>query len=143
MKVTFLFSAPAFVEFQTCMSWPTFFDAVWTPTVLLLDSEGKERVRLEGYLPNNDFVAALMSGRGRIAFVQKKYSDAERWYGDVGARFANSHFARRRTATETQVISRKRARRSSPLSLTLARPYRGFAGFHVLVSYCKCRFCRP
>jgi hypothetical protein len=27
--------------------------------MLLLDNEGKERVRLEGYLPNNDFVAAL------------------------------------------------------------------------------------
>jgi hypothetical protein len=46
--------------------------------VLLLDSEGKERARREGYLPNKDFVAALMSGLGRIAFVQKKYSDAER-----------------------------------------------------------------
>jgi hypothetical protein len=45
--------------------------------VLLLDSEGKERARREGYLPNKDFVAALMSGLGRIAFVQKKYSDAE------------------------------------------------------------------
>jgi hypothetical protein len=46
--------------------------------VLLLDSEGKERARREGYLPNKDSVAALMSGLGRIAFVQKKYSDAER-----------------------------------------------------------------
>ena len=61
--------------------------------MLLLDSEGKERVRLEGYLPNNDFNAALRNGLGRIAFVQKKYSDAERWYGDVLARFADSHFA--------------------------------------------------
>jgi len=61
--------------------------------VLLLDSAGKERVRLEGYLPNNDFVAALMSGLGRIAFVQKEYSDAKRWYADVIAGFANSHFA--------------------------------------------------
>jgi TolA-binding protein len=59
--------------------------------VLLLDSEGKERVRLEGYLPNNDFVAALMSGLGRIAFVHKKYADADRWYGDVVARFGGSH----------------------------------------------------
>ena len=50
--------------------------------MLLLDSAGKERVRLEGYLPNNDFVAALMSGLGRIAFVQKNYADVERWYGD-------------------------------------------------------------
>jgi hypothetical protein len=63
------------------------------PTVLLLDSDGKERVRLEGYLPNNDFVAALISGLGRIDFVQKKYADAERWYGDVVARFAKSHSA--------------------------------------------------
>jgi len=62
--------------------------------VLLLDAAGKERVRLEGYLPNNDFMAALKNGLGRIAFVQKKYVDAERWYGDVVARCGDSHFAR-------------------------------------------------
>jgi TolA-binding protein len=61
--------------------------------VLLLDSEGKERVRLEGYFPNNDFTAALESGLGRIAFVHKKYADAERWYGDVVTRFGHSHAA--------------------------------------------------
>lgn len=66
---------------------------MWTPTVLLLDSDGKERVRLEGYLPNADFLAALGSGLGRIAFVHKKYSDAERWYGDVAGRYGKSHFA--------------------------------------------------
>jgi hypothetical protein len=74
-------------------AWFHRFDAVWTPTVLLLDGEGKERARLEGYLPNNDFSAALRNGLGRIAFVHKKYSDAERWYGDVVARYGNSHFA--------------------------------------------------
>jgi TolA-binding protein len=61
--------------------------------VLLLDSDGKERVRLEGYLPNGDFAAALMNGLGRMAFVRKKYADAERWYGDVVTRFGNRHFA--------------------------------------------------
>ena len=61
--------------------------------MLLLDSEGKERVRLEGYLPNNDFNAALRNGLGRIAFAHKKYADAERWYGDVATRFGDSHFA--------------------------------------------------
>jgi hypothetical protein len=69
------------------------FDAVWATTVLLLDSEGKERARLEGYPSNNDFVAALMSGLGRIAFVHKKHADAERWYDDVVAGFGDSHFA--------------------------------------------------
>ena len=66
---------------------------MWTPTVLLLDSDGKEQVRFEGYLPKEDFVAALTSGLGRIAFVQKKYADAERWYGDVLPRFGQSHLA--------------------------------------------------
>ena len=61
--------------------------------MLLLDSDGKERVRLEGYLPNSDFLAALMNGLGRLAFVRKKYADAERWYGDVVTRFGNTHFA--------------------------------------------------
>jgi TolA-binding protein len=73
--------------------WFHRFDAVWTPTVLLLDGEGRERVRLEGYLPNDDFRAALESGLGRIAFVHKKYADAERWYGDVLTHFGGSHFA--------------------------------------------------
>jgi TolA-binding protein len=61
--------------------------------VLLLDSEGKERVRLEGYLPNADFLAALECGLGRIAFVHKKYADAERWYGDVVTRLGQTHSA--------------------------------------------------
>ena len=60
--------------------------------MLLLDSDGKERVRLEGYLPNADFTAALMNGLGRMAFVRKKYADAERWYGDVVTRFGTTHF---------------------------------------------------
>jgi len=61
--------------------------------VLLLDSDGKEQVRLEGYLPNHDFLAALESGLGRIAFVHKQFADAERWYNDVITRFGKSHSA--------------------------------------------------
>jgi TolA-binding protein len=38
-------------------------------------------------------MAALTSGLGRIAFVNKKYADAERWYDAVVARFAHSHSA--------------------------------------------------
>jgi hypothetical protein len=74
-------------------AWFHRFDAVWTPTVLLLDHDGKERVRLEGYLPNADFLAALDNALGRIAFRRKKYADAERWYGDVITHFGESHSA--------------------------------------------------
>jgi TolA-binding protein len=50
-------------------------------------------MRLEGYLPNADFNSALRNGLGRMAFVRKKYADAERWYADVITRFESTHFA--------------------------------------------------
>jgi hypothetical protein len=58
-----------------------------------IHSDSEEHIRLEGYLTNSDFIGVLMSGLGRIAFVHKKYADAERWYGDLVARFGNTHFA--------------------------------------------------
>lgn len=61
--------------------------------MLLLDSEGKERVRLEGYLTKNDFDAWLRCGLGRLAVVRKKWADAEPWYDEVASRFAQSHYA--------------------------------------------------
>ena len=74
-------------------AWFHRFNAVWTPTVLLVESDGRECVRLEGYLPNADFLAALQVGLGRIAFMHKQYADAERWYGDVVKGFMQSHSA--------------------------------------------------
>lgn len=61
--------------------------------MLLFDSSGKERVRLEGYLPTRDFNAWLRCGVGRLAFVQKKFADAERCYDEVVTQFAGSQFA--------------------------------------------------
>jgi hypothetical protein len=74
-------------------AWFHRFGAVWTPTVLLLDKGGNERVRLEGYLPTHDFNAALRCGLGRMAFVEKKFGDAIRWYTEVVTHFTASHFA--------------------------------------------------
>lgn len=60
--------------------------------MLLLDGEGKERVRLEGYLTRTDFDAWLRCGLGRLAFVRKRFADAERWYDEVAREFTGSHF---------------------------------------------------
>ena len=59
------------------------FDATWTPTVLVLESSGKERHRIEGYLPKEEFEAQLDMALGRIAFKQKKWPGAERIYSEV------------------------------------------------------------
>jgi len=66
------------------------FDAVWTPTVLILDSAGKERQRIEGYLPKDEFRAQLEMGLARVVFMHKKWSEAERRYAEVAERYAQT-----------------------------------------------------
>ncbi len=60
------------------------FGVLWTPTVLILDSEGRERHRIEGFLPTEDFLAQLHLGLGQVAMSAKRFTDAERqFYGVV------------------------------------------------------------
>jgi hypothetical protein len=69
------------------------FGAVWTPTVLIMDSEGAERLRVEGYLPKDEFRAHLEMGLARVAFMRKKWADAERRYARVVERHPDSKVA--------------------------------------------------
>ena len=69
------------------------FDALWTPSVLILDSNGKERFRIEGYLPKDEFRAQLELGLARVAFMSKDFADAERRYAEVVERYPNSKAA--------------------------------------------------
>jgi hypothetical protein len=69
------------------------FDAVWTPTVLVLDSNGVERQRLEGYLSKEEFRAQLETGLARVAFMHKQWEDAARRYAQVVERYPDSKVA--------------------------------------------------
>ncbi len=69
------------------------FDAVWTPTVLILDSDGAERSRLEGYLSKEEFRAHLEAGLARVAFTHKRWADAERGYARVVERYPDTQVA--------------------------------------------------
>jgi hypothetical protein len=69
------------------------FGAVWTPTVLIMDSDGVERLRIEGYLPKEEFRAHLEMGLARVAFMRKKWADAERRYAEVVERYPDSKAA--------------------------------------------------
>ena len=65
----------------------------WTPTVLILDSGGIERYRIEGYLPKPEFRAELELGLARVAFTSKKWSDAEKVYSEIAKRHPGSFIA--------------------------------------------------
>jgi thioredoxin-related protein len=69
------------------------FGAVWTPTVLIMDYDGVERLRIEGYLPKEEFRAHLEMGLARVAFMGKKWADAERRYAEVVERYPDSKVA--------------------------------------------------
>lgn len=74
-------------------AWFHRFEANWTPTVLILDSKGSERHRIEGYLPKDEFQAQLEMALARLAFDQKKFADAERLFGEVAEKFPQTSSA--------------------------------------------------
>ena len=69
------------------------FDALWTPTVLILDPKGVERFRLEGYLPKDEFRAQLELGLARVAFMSKAWAEAESAYTAVAEKYPDSKAA--------------------------------------------------
>jgi len=53
-----------------------------------LDSDGQERYRIEGYLPQDWFHAHLDMAVARLHFMKKKFADAEKIYAEVIEKFA-------------------------------------------------------
>ena len=69
------------------------FNAVWTPTVLVMESEGVERFRIEGYLSKEEFRAHLEMGLARVAFMNKQWADAGRKYAEIVERYPDAKIA--------------------------------------------------
>ncbi len=59
------------------------FGALWTPTILFLDSEGTERHRIEGFLPVPDFLPRLYLGLGHLAFRAENWDEAQKRFQTV------------------------------------------------------------
>jgi outer membrane protein assembly factor BamD (BamD/ComL family) len=69
------------------------YSAQWTPTLLIIDPEGKERHRVEGFLPAEDLLSQLMLGLGHSEFAREHWPAAERHFREVVDRFPNSEAA--------------------------------------------------
>lgn len=59
------------------------FSAQWTPTVLIVDSDGQARHRVEGFLPKDDFLAQLELGLAHSEFARGQFAEAERHFRQV------------------------------------------------------------
>ena len=69
------------------------FDAQWTPAVLIVDSTGTERHRIEGFLPVDDFLSQLELGVAKAAFARHDFATAERLYKEVVERYPRTDAA--------------------------------------------------
>ena len=65
----------------------------WTPTTLVLDHDGSERHRVEGFLPADDLLPQLRLGLGHVAFQRGQWDDAARHFEVVVERHPRSDVA--------------------------------------------------
>jgi len=61
--------------------------------VLILDANGVERFRIDGYLPKDEFRAQLELGLASVSFMNKKWADAEQRYTSLLERYPDSKAA--------------------------------------------------
>lgn len=64
------------------------FNAQWTPTLVILDADGIERHRVEGFLPADDLLAQLELGLAKMAFQRSQYGEAEKRFRSVLEQYA-------------------------------------------------------
>jgi hypothetical protein len=74
---------PAQVHIRDQKAVFTRFGASWTPTQILLDPQGEEQHRIEGFLPAEDFLAQLELGLGKIEFHDQHFPEAKRKFRAV------------------------------------------------------------
>jgi tetratricopeptide (TPR) repeat protein len=66
---------------------------IWTPDIRILNHDGYELYRWDGYLPPSEFIARLKCAIGMAYLRLKRFDDAEKCYIDVLRRFSTSYAA--------------------------------------------------
>ncbi len=59
------------------------YNVSWTPTILVLDAEGKEHYRSVGFLQPDVFVGTFEVGKGRFYLDQEQYAEAQALFEEV------------------------------------------------------------
>ena len=69
------------------------FGAAWTPTVMIIEPDGTERYRIEGFLPTDDFLAQLKLGYAQTLFKRGDFGEAEKRFREVVDQLPNTDAA--------------------------------------------------
>jgi len=65
----------------------------WTPTILVVDGEGKEHYRTVGFFAPDDLIGAFMTGKGRWHLDADRYQEAQAVFEEVQAAYPGSEAA--------------------------------------------------
>ena len=65
----------------------------WTPTIIILDSDGDEHHRFVGYLPPEDFIAQIVLGKGKVEFDLDRFEQAMQCFQEILVRYPKTDAA--------------------------------------------------
>jgi tetratricopeptide (TPR) repeat protein len=65
----------------------------WTPTIIILDSDGDEHHRFVGYLPPEDFIAQIVLGKGKVEFDLDRFEQAMQCFQEILVRYPKADAA--------------------------------------------------
>ena len=65
----------------------------WTPTIIILNSDGEEHHRFVGYLPPEDFIAQIILGKGKVEFDLDRFEQAMQCFQEILVRFPKADAA--------------------------------------------------
>lgn len=65
----------------------------WTPTILILDSDGNEYYRFNGFLPPDEFIPQVEFGMGKMFLEKQNYKTASIELKSVIDKYPNSDIA--------------------------------------------------
>jgi hypothetical protein len=66
------------------------FGVEWTPTILVVDRNGQERHRIEGFLPADDFLPQLALGAAHARFASAEFEAAAALFDEIATQYGST-----------------------------------------------------
>jgi hypothetical protein len=65
----------------------------WTPTILVVDADGREQYRTVGFFTPDDFIASFMVGKGHWYLGSEQFPEAQGMFREVQEHYPDSEAA--------------------------------------------------
>jgi tetratricopeptide (TPR) repeat protein len=84
---------PLQVDFNKNKALVKRYEIKWTPTIVILDSDGDEHHRSIGFLSPEDFVGQIILGKGKVEFDSDNFEQAIQCFQEILVRYPKTDAA--------------------------------------------------